>query len=368
MKHKGEIKVKKRIATLLDQMKALNLDAMLVGSKANRMYLSGFTGSSALLYISEKRQVIITDFRYMEQVGIQCKHFESLNQGTLGLIGSALKIAQEEGAKRIGFEGEHTVYSTYLELVKNTGFEFVPTDKLVETARQIKDEEELKKLTEAERIGDLAFAGIVPFIEANWRNGLTENEIALEIERIMRTNGATGTSFDTIVAGGAKSSLPHAVPGDVTLKEGDFVVMDFGCIYEGYCSDMTRTILIGEPTTKHLEIYNTVLKAQKAALEQIKPGMTGQEVDKVARDIITEAGYGDCFGHGLGHGVGIDIHESPRFSPAEKKVIEPGMVMTVEPGIYVPGFGGVRIEDMIFVTENGILNVTHSPKELIIIK
>nr|WP_302599277.1 aminopeptidase P family protein [uncultured Cellulosilyticum sp.] len=360
--------MERRITTLLNKMKALNLDAILVGSKANRMYLSGFTGSSAMLYISEKKQVIITDFRYMEQVSIQCPNFESLNQGTLGLIGSALKIAQEEGAKRIGFESEHTVYSTYLELAKNTEFEFVPTDKLIEEARQIKDEEELKKLTEAERIGDLAFEGIVPFIEAKWRNGLTENDIALELERIMRKNGASGTSFDSIVAGGAKSSLPHAVPGDVTLKEGDFVVMDFGCIYEGYCSDMTRTILIGEPTNKHLEIYNTVLKAQKAALEQIKPGMTGQEVDKIARDIITAAGYGDCFGHGLGHGVGIDIHESPRFSPAEKAVIKAGMVMTVEPGIYVPGFGGVRIEDMVIVTENGILNVTHSPKELIIIK
>ena len=170
------------------------------------------------------------------------------------------------------------------------------------------------------------------------------------------------------MATGAKSSLPHAVPGDETLKAGDFVVMDFGCIYEGYCSDMTRTILIGEPTEKHLQIYQTVLKAQLSALEQIKAGMTGSEVDKIARDIIAEAGYGECFGHGLGHGVGIDIHENPRFSPSEKSVIEAGMVMTVEPGIYVPGFGGVRIEDMVFVTENGICNVTHSPKELIIIK
>ena len=360
--------MKKRIQALLSKMKALNLDAMLIGSKANRMYLSGFTGSSALLYISEKRQVIITDFRYMEQVGIQCKHFESLNQGTLGLIGSALKLAQEEGAKRIGFESEHTVYSTYVELTNHSEFEFVPTNRLIEEARQIKDEDELAKLTQAEHIGDLAFKGIVPFIEANWRNGLTETDIALEIERIMRKNGATGTSFDSIVAAGAKSSLPHAVPGDVTLKEGDFLVMDFGCIYEGYCSDMTRTIVIGEPTAKHLEIYNTVLKAQLAALEQIKPGMTGSEVDKISRDIITEAGYGELFGHGLGHGVGIDIHENPRFSPAEKTIIRPGMVMTVEPGIYVPGFGGVRIEDMVIVTENGISNVTHSPKELIIIK
>lgn len=360
--------MEKRIKNLVDQMKALNLDAILIGSKANRMYLSGFTGSSAMLYISANRQVIITDFRYMEQVAIQCKHFENMNQGTLGLIGSALQIAKEEGAKRIGFEGEHTSYNTYLELAQYKDFEFVSTSGLIEKFRQIKDASELEKLKQAEHIGDLAFEGIIPYIEANWRKGLTEKDIALEIERIMRQNGASGTSFDSIVASGAKSSLPHAVPEDKTLEEGDFVVMDFGCIYEGYCSDMTRTILIGEPTEKHLQIYQTVLKAQLAALEHIKPGMKGSEVDKVARDIIADAGYRECFGHGLGHSVGIDIHENPRFSPAEKTIIEPGMVLTVEPGIYVPGFGGVRIEDLVFVTENGICNVTNSPKELIIIK
>lgn len=356
-----------RIEKLLQQMKTLNLDAILIGSETNRRYMSHFSGSSAMLYISQKSQVIITDFRYMEQVAVECKDFTSLNQGNLGLIGSALKLAKEEGAKRIGFESEHTSYSTYVTLIANKDFEFVPTEGIIEEFRMVKEEEELSKLRQAEHIGDLAFEQIIPFIKAGLKTGVTENDIALELERMMRKMGASGTSFDSIVAAGPKSSLPHARPGNVALKSGDFVVMDFGCTYEGYCSDMTRTVVIGEASPKHIEIYETVLKAQLAALAMIKPGFKGSEVDKVARDIITEAGYGDCFGHGLGHSVGIDIHENPRFSPAEEKVITSGMVMTVEPGIYVPGFGGVRIEDMVVVTENGIENLTHSPKDLIVI-
>lgn len=360
--------MERRVQKLLLEMDALNIEVMIVESKANRMYLSGFTGSSALLYISKKQQVIITDFRYMEQVSKECKYFKALNQGTVGLMGSALKLAREEGIKKIGFESNHITYKTYMGLASSKAFEFIPVDSLIEQFRQVKDADEIEKLRKAEHIGDLAFEGILDFVKKGWKKGITENDIALEIERIMRRNGASGTSFDSIVAAGAKSSLPHAAPGDVCLHEGDFVVMDFGCIYEGYCSDMTRTIVVGEPSKKHLEIYQTVLKAQQAALEGIKPGLKGCEVDKIARDIITEAGYGDLFGHGLGHSVGIDIHENPRFSPAEEMLITEGMVITVEPGIYVPGFGGVRIEDMVVVTENGIDNLTHSPKELIIIK
>lgn len=357
-----------RLQKIREQMKKLEIEAMVIGSRANRMYLSGFTGSSAMLYISNEKQVIITDFRYMEQVEKECPDFVSKNQGNLGLVGTALSLADEEGIRRIGFEAAHMSYSMYNVLRSYEKFEFIPTENLVENLRQIKDERELACLKEAERIGDLAFEGIIPFIQERWKSGVTENEIALEIERIMRTNGATATSFDSIVATGAKSSLPHAVPGDCKLQKGDFVVMDFGCIYKGYCSDMTRTVVIGEASPKHIEIYETVLKAQKAALNNIKPGYKGYEVDKIARDVISEAGYGEYFGHGLGHSVGIDIHENPRFSQAEQAVIKAGMVLTVEPGIYLPGFGGVRIEDMIVVTENGIENFTHSPKELIIIK
>ena len=358
----------KRIEQLREYMKKEKLDAVLIGSEANRKYLSGFTGSNAMLYISFNKMVLVTDFRYLEQVAKEAPDFTCIDQGQKGLLATTVAIAKEEGVKRIGFEAQHVTYSSYLELSQHSAFEWIPTTKSVENLRQIKDEEELEKLRKAEAIGDMAFKEVIPFIEARWKEGLTENEVTLQLEQSMRRHGASGLSFASIVAAGAKSSLPHAHPGEEKLQAGDFVVMDFGCIYEGYCSDMTRTIVIGEASEKHLKIYETVLRAQKAALDGIRVGMKGCEVDAIARNIIKEAGYGDYFGHGLGHSVGIEIHENPRFSVLDQTEIKPGMVMTVEPGIYLPGFGGVRIEDMIVVTESGIENFTHSPKDLIIIK
>lgn len=352
---------------LREYMKLNDLEGFLIGSQANRMYLSGFTGSSALLLITQDKQYIITDFRYLEQVAKECAAFTCIDQGKLGLLKTAFELAHKENCRKIAFEAEHISYSKYQEFIKESEIQWFPTEGVIEGQRQIKEENELEKLAKAESIGDLAFKQVIEFIKANWKKGLTEKEVALEIERVMRQNGASGCSFDTIVAAGAKSSLPHATPGDEVLKEGDFVVMDFGCVYEGYCSDMTRTVVIGEATPKHQEIYNTVLQAQKLALDGIRKGLKGKEVDAIARNYITEAGYGAYFGHGLGHSVGIEIHENPRFSMAEEQIIEPGMVLTVEPGIYLPEFGGVRIEDMIVVTEDGIKNLTHSPKELIII-
>ena len=357
-----------RIKKLQAYMTENKLDGFIIGSEANRMYLSGFTGSNAMLLITLKEEpIIVTDFRYLEQVSKQCPNFKCIDQKQKGALGTILEKAEALGLKQIGFEADYVSYSTYEEMQKGQGMTWVATKNVIERFRQIKEETELEKLAKAESIGDLAFKAIVPFIEKHWKNGLTENEVALEIERGMRQNGATGTSFNTIVASGAKSSLPHAVPSDDLLKKGDFLVMDFGCIYEGYCSDMTRTVVIGEVSEKHKEIYETVLAAQKAALEGIRPGLKGKEIDAMARDYIKNAGYGEYFGHGLGHSVGIEIHENPRFSMMEEQVIEENMVLTVEPGIYLPGFGGVRIEDMVVVTKDGIKNLTHSPKELIII-
>ena len=368
MGQEGRGNMHHRVERLRDYMKKENIDGMLIASKANRRYLSGFSGSNAMLYISLGKQQLITDFRYIEQVKQECPDFECVDQAQLGQLKTAMMLAERDKAKRMGFEAQHITYSEFVDMSTYQSFEWIPTTHVVENLRQIKDSEEISKLREAERIGDLAFKAIIPFIEASWKEGLTENAIALKLEQVMRQNGATGLSFDTIVATGAKSSLPHAQPSEEKLKKGDFVVMDFGCIYKGYCSDMTRTVVIGEASSKHLEIYEIVLRAQKAALEGIRIGLKGSEVDAIARQIIMEAGYGDCFGHGLGHSVGLEIHESPRFSPLENTLIQPGMIMTVEPGIYVPGFGGVRIEDMIVVKEQGIENLTHSPKELIIIQ
>ena len=356
-----------RITKLRAYMKANDLNSFLIGSEANRMYLSGFTGSNAMLLITEDKEYIITDFRYLEQVAKECPDFICVDQKKMGVFKTAFDLAEKEDCKKIAFEAEHMSYRNYQELVTASQFEWIATENVVEELRQIKEETELEKLAKAESIGDLAFKEIIPFIQKHWKDGLTEKQVALEIERIMRSNGASGTSFDSIVASGAKSSLPHATPSDDLLKKGDFITFDFGCKYKGYCSDMTRTIVLGEATPKHVEIYETVLKAQQAALEGIYPGLKGKDVDAIAREIISDANYGDYFGHGLGHAVGVEIHENPRFSPAEEQVIKEGMVLTVEPGIYLPGFGGVRIEDMVAVTKDGIKNFTHSPKNLIII-
>lgn len=360
--------MEKRIKALQNYMIEHQIEGFIISSEANRMYLSGFTGSSAMLLITTKDQpMIITDFRYLEQVANQCPLFQCMDQKQNSTLEAVLQCVKQKGLAAIAFEAEHVSYSMYEVLQKVEGIRWIPTKGVVERFRQIKDEAELEKLEKAESIGDLAYRHILPYIKDHWRQGLTENEIALEIERVMRQNGASATSFNTIVAAGAKSSLPHAVPGDVKLKDGDFVVMDFGCIYEGYCSDMTRTVVIGSASKQHQTIYHTVLEAQKLALEGIRSGLKGKEIDALAREHITKAGYGDHFGHGLGHSVGIEIHENPRFSKMEEQVIESGMVITVEPGIYISGFGGVRIEDMIVVTKYGIRNLTHSPKDLIII-
>ena len=231
---------------------------------------------------------------------------------------------------------------------------------------EVKTEDEIAKLARAEQIGDEAFTEIVKFIHENWKDGLTEQRVALQLEYEMRLRGAEGTSFDTIAASGSNSSLPHAMPQPKLLTEGDFLTMDFGCMYQGYCSDMTRTIHIGEVVeSEQKKVYDTVLQAQLAALSVVKPGMVCSDVDKCARDIIADAGYGDYFGHGLGHSVGLFIHEEPRFSMKCDAVLKPGVVITVEPGIYLPGRFGVRIEDMIVVTEDGYQNLASSPKELI---
>ncbi len=357
-----------RTTKLLDLITKQGMDGIIIVNPSNRRYLSYFTGSAGVLYISPKRQVLLTDFRYIEQASKQCPDYEIINHQAKGIPTLLREFMDQDGVKSIAIESDSVTYAQYEEYKKAFGDIIIKgTQSVVEGLRQIKDPEEIENLKKAEAIGDMAFTNIIRFIKENIAKGVTENQIALALEVNMRENGAQGTSFNSIVAAGSKSSLPHAVPGDVVLKDGDFVVMDFGCIYNGYCSDMTRTIVIGEPSPKHLEIYNTVLLANEEALKAIKPGKTGKEIDAIARDIIKDKGYGDYFGHGLGHSVGLDIHENPRLATTDDTKLEPGMVVTVEPGIYIPDFGGVRIEDLVVVTEDGIKNLTFSPKELIVI-
>ena len=266
---------------------------------------------------------------------------------------------------RLGFEDKSISYSQYKAIndVIGSVVSLVELGDSVDNLRMVKTEEEIELIAKAEAIGDEAFNHIINYVEV----GMTEKQVALELEYVMKSLGADGLSFDTIVASGTNSSMPHAVPTDKVIEDGDFLTLDFGCIYNGYCSDMTRTVHMGdEMTEKQLQVYTVVLNAQKEALKAIKPGMVCSHIDKIARDYIEAAGYGDFFGHGLGHGVGLYIHEEPRFSRKCDVILEPGMVLSVEPGIYLPGEFGVRIEDLVVVTEEGYRNLAQSPKVLIL--
>lgn len=349
----------KRVQSIL---KDLSMDAVLISNGNNMRYLSGFAGETGYLYISDKRHAVITDFRYTYQAEAEAKGYEIITIGNNGYEEAINDILRTEQIKRLGFEADDILYSKYRSLKEKLNIEeLIPLDDEITRLRRIKTPKELEYIKRAEAIGDEVFSQILSFIKP----GMTELEIAARIEYLLKVNGGQRTSFPAIVASGINSSMPHAVPTQKKIEVGDFLTMDFGCVYEGYCSDMTRTIVIGKASEKQKEIYQLVLNAQLAALDVIKPGMKGKEVDQVARDIIYQAGYEGCFGHGLGHSVGLFIHENPRLSILEEEVLLPGMIETVEPGIYVRGFGGVRIEDLVAVTENGCENFTNSEKKLI---
>lgn len=342
--------------------KKLGLDAVLVSNGCNMRYISGFTGETGYLFISDRHHMVITDFRYTYQAEMEAEGYEIVTIGSGGYEEAINEILKNDNVKRLGFEAKDMLYSKYRELKDKLNVdELVPVNDEITRLRRIKTSREIEYIRQAESIGDKVFAEILDFI----RPGMTELEIAARIEYLLKVYGAQRTSFPAIVASGVNSSMPHAVPTEKKIEYGDFLTMDFGCVYNGYCSDMTRTIVIGKASDRQKEIYNLVLKAQLAALEAIKPGLKGKEIDKVARDIIYNAGYEGCFGHGLGHSVGLFIHEEPRLSQNEEDIIEAGMVETVEPGIYIRGFGGVRIEDLVVVTGDGYENLTHSDKILI---
>lgn len=352
------------------------LDGILVSSPANMRSSAGFRGEG-IVFISRGRPLVFTDSRYTTAAKEECPEAEVIqykkNIYENWLRELMKRLGREAvAAMSIGYEDETMTVQTYqtiLALCKKHKLEhmtLVPLHKQLDQLRQVKTEQELLDIEKAERIGDRAFTRIVEKIRESRSRGeeITEKQVAAYLEFYMKEMGAEGTSFDTIAASGIHSSMPHAIPTDKALQEGDLLTMDFGCQVNGYCSDMTRTVVIGRAGERQREIYDVVLRAQTAAIQAVKPGIKGCEVDAVARDIIRESGYGDCFGHSLGHSVGLMIHETPCFSPKDETVLEPGMVITVEPGIYVEGFGGVRIEDVVAVTEDGCRNLTQSPKEL----
>lgn len=322
----------------------------------NIFYYSGFTSEDAVVFITKYRQILVTDSRYTVQARQEAKDFE-IRDISEGLE----KIADLSEVDTLGFE-EGVVTVKELARYQKFGKKLIPMQDKISGLRRIKDSFEIKKIAEAEALGDSAYSYVIEHIHA----GMTEREVALMLEFYMRKNGASGTSFETIVASGVRSSMPHGVASNKVIGIGDLVTMDFGCKLDGYCSDMTRTIVIGKCSPRQREVYDVVLKAQTAAISAIKIGQKCSDIDKVARDIIIEAGYGKNFGHGLGHSVGIEIHESPAFSPRCDELLQEGNVITVEPGIYIEGWGGVRIEDMVSVGEN-VHNLTKSCKDLTII-
>ncbi|OPJ55623.1 M24 family metallopeptidase [Alkalithermobacter paradoxus] len=351
-----------RIQNLRKEMKERNLQAVIIYKPQNRRYISGFTGSAGYALITEDKAIFFTDFRYIQQASNQCKDFEILE---ISKVKSVTEYLNEMNIETLGFEDDFMDFATYSKFtdeLKNT--KLVPLKGLMLNLRSIKDEEEINMIAKAAQIADKAFEHILSFIKP----GVCERDLYLEIEHFMKKNGASGVSFEPIVASGKRSSLPHGVASEKIIEDGDFLTLDFGCIYNGYCSDMTRTIVVGKASDEQKKIYNIVLEAQTKALEAVRPGITGEELDKIARDIITKEGYGDKFGHGLGHGVGLEVHELPHVNSIGKDPLRAGMVITDEPGIYIPDFGGVRIEDLILVTEEGYKVLSNSPKELIELK
>lgn len=353
-----------RLAKLRSALADRKLDALLVCRPENRAYLSGFTGSAGWLLISAEKAILITDFRYVEQAAAQAPAFEVVKPETThhALIG---KLAAEWQAGRLGFEGDYLTVDEYRQYQDALGgVELAPVTGLVEALRMIKDEGEIAIMERAAAITDEAWSHILGYIKP----GVVERDLAVELEYKMKKLGAEGLAFDIIVASGVRSSLPHGRASEKVIEAGDLVTFDFGALYKGYCADMTRTVMVGEPSAKQREIYEIVLEAQLRGVAATRPGITGADLDEVCRSYIREKGYAEAFGHGTGHAVGRYIHESPRISVRGKDdVLQPGMVITIEPGIYLAGWGGVRIEDMVLVTETGCRRLSQSPKDLLIL-
>ncbi|MDC3415496.1 M24 family metallopeptidase [Aquibacillus salsiterrae] len=349
-----------KLTQLRESLKENGLDGLLITSTVNRQYITGFTGTAGVVLITEKEALLITDFRYIEQATEQAKSFKIIeHKQPIGLeISDQVK---KLSISRLGFEKNDITYATYEQYKEEIPTELIPTSGIVEKIRLIKKEDEINILKDAAKIADAAFDYILTFIKP----GVKEIEVSNELEFYMRKQGATSSSFDIIVASGHRSALPHGVASDKEIKSGELVTLDFGALYKGYCSDITRTVAVGKIDEQLLTIYQTVLEAQMKGMAGIKAGISAKEADALTRDHIEEKGFGQYFGHSTGHGIGLEVHEGPGLSYRSNQLLEPGMVVTVEPGIYIPGVGGCRIEDDTVVTKDGNEKLTFSPKELI---
>lgn len=349
-----------RVAALRAKLEAEKVDGMLIMRPENRAYISGFTGSSAFILVGSAEPVLITDFRYTEQAAGQCPGYKVVRHG-YPPVDTIREQALAAGYGRLAFEKDYLTYSWHETLrEKLPEVQLVPSEGLVEGLRSVKDASEIALIRKAAEIADAAFLRVL----ATAKVGMREAEFAVELEYQMRKAGPAKNAFDIIAASGPRSSLPHGAASDRVIQEGDFLTVDWGALYQGYCSDCTRTVVFGHADARQREIYGIVLEAQLATVDAVRAGLKGMEVDAVARSIIAGRGYGENFGHGLGHGVGRAVHELPSVGSRSENVLVPGNVVTVEPGIYIPEWGGVRIEDLVVVTESGREILTSITKEL----
>jgi Xaa-Pro aminopeptidase len=353
----------KRLQRLRQKLAELEAGSIFVCQPENRRYLSGFDGSAGYLFITEKDAVIATDFRYIEQVKRQSPDYRIL-QITGGMADWLPELIAGLNRQKLGFEPQHislAMYRQMSDIMKKLESppKLVPLEGLVESLRAVKDAEEIELIAQAADISDQAFQ----HIEQNIKAGMSEKEVAWELEKFMREHGSQSVPFDIIVASGPNAALPHARPSERVIQEGEPVLMDFGARIDGYASDLTRTICLGKPDNDFRKVYDIVLGAQLAAIELVKEGTTGEQADNLARTVIAEAGYAEAFGHALGHGVGLAAHEAPRLGPGSGDEITSGMVFTIEPGIYLPNWGGVRIEDLV-VMENGKIRVLSKARKI----
>ena len=354
--------IQSRLNTLTENLRAAGADALWISSPHNHLYFTGFDNPDGRVLVTPEKTYVIADFRYAERARADCGAFAEVIEPKGALLSCVPEIVADCGAVTVAIEEDHLVCGELDRLKADLpGCKFIHFAEKLTEQRQTKTADEVAMIAAAQDIADAAFAHILTLLPGD----LTELGVAAELEYFMKKHGATGLSFDTIAVSNKSSSSPHAIPAQKKLEPG-FLTMDFGAAIDGYRSDMTRTVVIGRADDEMRRLYDTGLRAQLAALDAVKPGADCGSVDKIARDIIDSAGYAGRFGHGLGHGVGILIHEEPVLSTRRAgRTLAPGDVVTVEPGIYLEGKYGCRIEDMVYVTADGMMNFTHSPKELI---
>ena len=355
--------VMEHFLTISEKLQDAHFDALLITSASNRLYASGFSSTAGMAFITGARAFFMTDSRYAEAAAQRISGAEVIPvSGSRDYYSVVNELIVKYSVKSIGIEENDLSLARFGQFQKKIQGELCYGGELLAKLRAVKSREELEIMMEAQRIAECALSDVLPMIHPD----MTERELAAELVYRMMKHGAEDKSFDPIVVSGAKSSMPHGEPENIKLQNG-FLTMDFGAKYKGYCSDMTRTVCIGTPTDEMRRVYETVLEAQKKGIAAARAGVTGDAVDAAARQVIADAGYGDYFGHAFGHSLGIDIHESPNAAPSANDPLPAGAVISAEPGIYIPGKFGVRIEDVLYITEDGSVNLATAEKDLIIL-